>query len=253
MFCGGMQEQQQMMVGLIHMAKTGGTNLNSRLANKYERVCGNKGWSFDVYQRTVRDKLRKANLTSVRKGGYPVYNRTNMRKWGFENCDLVSEELSHGFWLSHFSNWPLPVQIHLPCRDPVEHLMSQCNHKYKKFTCPPSPAGRDEVRTAVLHCLLERSLERFSVKLTQQFDVKCFDCQRQDDYVAYLDANVLVRRKIPVENTHYHSNIPRNRTAECIWQDASLQQQVRSFMIDEYEYYRFCNRCIGSSDDLLLV
>jgi len=34
----------------IHMAKTGGTVLNEMVANRFERVCGHKGYSFDFYK-----------------------------------------------------------------------------------------------------------------------------------------------------------------------------------------------------------
>ena len=37
--------------GHVHIAKAGGTTLNGILANKFERVCGHKGYSYDAYQR----------------------------------------------------------------------------------------------------------------------------------------------------------------------------------------------------------
>ena len=35
--------------GHIHVAKTGGSSINVMLANKFERVCGHKGYSYDAY------------------------------------------------------------------------------------------------------------------------------------------------------------------------------------------------------------
>ena len=42
--------QPDTIFGLLHMAKTAGTTINGQLANQFERVCGNKGWSYDAYQ-----------------------------------------------------------------------------------------------------------------------------------------------------------------------------------------------------------
>jgi hypothetical protein len=35
--------------GHVHVAKTGGSSINVMLANKFERVCGHKGYSYDAY------------------------------------------------------------------------------------------------------------------------------------------------------------------------------------------------------------
>ena len=29
----------------------------------------------------------------------------------------------------------MKLELHIPCRDPIEHLMSLCNHKKRTFTC----------------------------------------------------------------------------------------------------------------------
>lgn len=35
----------------------------------------------------------------------------------------------------HSINANLTLELHVPCRDPVQHLMSYCNHKHKVFDC----------------------------------------------------------------------------------------------------------------------
>lgn len=49
--------------GHVHIAKTGGTSLNGILANKFERVCGNKGITYSAYasNELAKEKLRQNN------------------------------------------------------------------------------------------------------------------------------------------------------------------------------------------------
>jgi hypothetical protein len=47
-------------------------------------------------------------------------------KIGYEDCDWISIE-RHAVFLSQFASWPFPMELHLPCRDPLDNLMSQCN------------------------------------------------------------------------------------------------------------------------------
>ena len=42
-FDDGNKSKNDIIYGHVHVAKTGGTSLNGMLANKFERVCGNKG------------------------------------------------------------------------------------------------------------------------------------------------------------------------------------------------------------------
>lgn len=72
--------------------------LNGIAATKFERVCGNKGYSFDAFH----DNAKAASI--VAKGGTPetvsrgrLYNReeeamTTIEDIGFEDCDWVSLE-----------------------------------------------------------------------------------------------------------------------------------------------------------------
>ena len=54
-FVGHRPEQRShRFFGHVHIAKTGGTTLNGVLAMKYQRICGNKGYSYDYYQANKR-------------------------------------------------------------------------------------------------------------------------------------------------------------------------------------------------------
>jgi len=52
--------------GHVHMTKTAGSEINGLLASRYERVCGNKGNSYDYYQTNARyAEARKRNCTTA--------------------------------------------------------------------------------------------------------------------------------------------------------------------------------------------
>ena len=113
------------LFGYVHIAKAGGTNLNSLFANVFERVCGNKGYSFESY--------RENEVAKHLGNGYPVeFFNGGMKSVGFEDCDYITTEVKEGynFWIQNFGDarvHGVPVELHVPCRDRIEHVMSQCN------------------------------------------------------------------------------------------------------------------------------
>ena len=54
-----------------------------------------------------------------------------MNHRGFEDCDWISHEINWQFWLS----LPRPLELHVPCRDISEHLLSIANHQNLQFEC----------------------------------------------------------------------------------------------------------------------
>lgn len=50
------QTQSNVLYGHVHIAKTAGTTLNGELAMHFERVCGQKGYSFDAISTNERAK-----------------------------------------------------------------------------------------------------------------------------------------------------------------------------------------------------
>jgi len=63
----------------------------------------------------------------------PTYNRGRvplqlMDERGYEDCDYVSHEENFDFWKSFGTN-ETPMELHVPCRDPIDHLSSMYNHK----------------------------------------------------------------------------------------------------------------------------
>jgi hypothetical protein len=51
-----------------------------------------------------------------------------------------------------------PLELHIPCREPLSHLMSQCNHRHRTFNCEAT-----RLTDAVRRCMIEQN--RFSKTL----------------------------------------------------------------------------------------
>mmetsp|Transcript_4167 Transcript_4167/g.9265 ORF Transcript_4167/g.9265 Transcript_4167/m.9265 type:complete len:352 (+) Transcript_4167:91-1146(+) len=257
------------MFGHIHMAKTGGSNVNGILSAKYERVCGNKGYSFNAYhENAIRENhpenefIKKGKtIVEIMKGSDERANpdahgmTKEMEKLGFEDCDYVSHEWDWTFWRDHFGSkrfHNVDMELHVPCRDPVEHLMSQCNHDALhrgrvKFQCEHKTD--QELFAHIQHCLV--SPDRYNNQLEQSFNVRCYDFEQQ--FTTYIDhmANFLEERRFEPE--HYskkETNSPRDRDSECIWDRPNLMEKARKYLIENVQYYNFCNRCMGTEKEI---
>jgi len=269
--------------GHVHISKTAGSTINEDFANKFERVCGNKGASYNQYMfetiktnrmraaKTNRMRAEKTNrikmLAESRKGGrrtrerregiFPGINRTKemVSVIGLEDCDYVSFEVEWDFWPRTFRHGKLhniPVELHVPCRDPVDHILSQCNHKgyvtdtELKIDCD----GTDEdFYKSIRRCY--NGLVRFHFNLTKNFDVKCVDFKKQfTTYFDYMADKLQPRRLVYPHVMKFHHLLPRNKTAECIWDRPDLMEKAKQYLLDNVSYYQFCDTCIGSDDDI---
>ena len=243
-------DQTNPIYGHIHIAKTAGTTLNGVLAMKYERVCGHKGYSFDFFrvnQRTQGGRLNGQNDSySIIAGGFhrgriPIFLQEEI---GFEDCDYISLEDHWVFWIHYFRKWPLPLELHVPCREPIDHLLSQCNHQNVTWSCESSA----NITELVSACQIEPN--RFSMKLTRRFPTKCFNSTALTPYLKYM-SHRLQQRRIQSEYIHRPTNKARNKELECIWKEPQMKQDLIDFLIEHDSYYRFCNDCIGSENDVL--
>lgn len=243
--------QQALIFGYVHVAKTGGTELNGELAAQFERVCGHKGYSYNAFQINRRFNnfsqiiSRKNDSTSkvmFRNGAWVP--KKIMDEIGYEDCDYVSFEFPWESW-SRFNSWDVPMELHVPCRDPVDHLMSSCNHKERVFDC-----NAHNLDSEIMKCLLPQN--RFSPELETSFDnihLKCFDFQNTfTDYIEYMGER-LQRKRIQAQYVHRDTNRPRNKTNECVW-NSDVFEVIKAYLVENYDYYSYCSRCIGSGDDL---
>ena len=247
--------------GHLHMAKTAGTTINAKLALLYERVCGNKGFSFNAYQRNEINK-QEAQMFHGNALAKPI-PMEDITNWGLEDCDYISMETAefdaegHGyppFWEQTsndlYRKANLTMELHIPCRDPLEHLMSLCNYKRKEFNC-----SNPDLEQEFWRCnTLGRSL-RFHINFTKLPHVvtKCFNPIPADTYIHYMGQRLQPRRVTDVL-VNISTNRPRQRDSECIWKDQNqhVRDQMLKIMLD-MDYYKYCSNCIGTKDDLLLL
>jgi len=110
----------------VHMAKTAGSEINVLLASPFERVCGNKADST-----SIAEDVRVASAKNTQK---PYQH--NKDKIGYDDCDFIAEENIHeNFWKRLPAKMSAPVELHIPCRHPIDHLLSQCNYRRTSFEC----------------------------------------------------------------------------------------------------------------------
>ena len=131
--------------------------------------------------------------------------------------------------------------------------MSMCNYKEEpkitktKIACDAQTD--EELFDSVTECLLY--VDRYDHELLEQFDVKCFSFQTQfTKYIDYLSPILSHRR---FESTPYikrETNDPRNKEEECIWHNKEVLEKVDKFLLDTVPYFQFCDRCIGSKDEI---
>ena len=237
------------LFGYVHIGKAGGTNLNSLFANVFERVCGNKGYSFESY--------RENEVAKHLGNGYPVegFNGMNidkMKSMGFEDCDYVASEENYNFWIKNFGNESfhgVPMELHVPCRDRIDHVMSQCNYHSYSLDCAIT-SNEDFFRTIEEKCF-ERIYQRYQHVLKDHFDVKCFDVKKQFTTYASHMSQLLERKRFQsVPFIPRLSNRPRNRTKECIWSRPDLIEKLEKYLLENVPYYQFCEDCMGSDNDL---
>ena len=246
--------------GHVHMAKTGGTSLNGILANKLEHVCGHKGYSYDAYQ----DNERKKQMEAEKIKGGKNWSRGRvdpvvMDEIGYEDCDYISHEANWQFWVERFGDknfHGLKMELHVPCRNRIEHLMSQCNYHEvgKYFNHPKQKLACDaktdeELFDSVNKCFVY--LGRYDHELLKHFDVKCFDFENQfTGYVEHM-SKILHRRRF--ESQPYikrETNDPRNKAQECIWNNPAVLEKVDKYLLDTVPYYQFCDSCMGSKNEI---
>ena len=95
---------------------------------------------------------------------------------------------------------------------------------------------------------------RFSHHLLslRNIHVKCYDWRNSfnGNYFDLMD-KVLQRKRNEGKFRFRATNQPRRKKSECLLNATpAVQKQVRDYLIEHYDYYRFCDHCLGSEDDL---
>jgi hypothetical protein len=197
--------------------QTAGTSINGIAANKFERVCGHKGYSYDAFH----DNEKEAEIVAT-GGMVEPHDRSRvfvqtMEDIGYEDCDYVSNEINYEWWIHRFGDkhfHQTPMEMHVPCRDPIDHLMSQCNYdggNAVKTQLACDAATDEEYFASVRKCFVFLN-ERYNHDLEKHFDVKCYDFKNQfSGYVDYLSERLEDRRYETQEYVRRETNDPRDK------------------------------------------
>jgi len=261
----GRWKPNAVMYGFLHMAKSGGTEVNGQLAMHYERICGNKGSSYDFYQANDRHKKLGARNTyydaqdiiskaDVKANISPPHNRGAvtlkiLNEIGYEDCDYVALEEHAHTWAELFGSLYRPLELHVPCRDSISLLMSMCNFVGKQFNCE-----QNFVKEAK-QCFI--GIFRFNLKQLDHpnINLKCFSSPSKiGNYLDYMGER-LQKKVLYAEYSHRDSNRPRNKNEECIWKKESYKKKVENYLTKKSpfrDYFSFCNLCLKSENNLLL-
>ena len=246
------------------MAKTAGTEINVVLSLKFERVCGHKGYSYDATQTNERWKNWKNNRSGANLHRYQAndaysqldsqYSRARvpfevMTEIGFDDCDYISLEETAMSWFERELP-PIPIELHVPCRNPIDHLLSMCNFYGREFSC--LSMSNESIDRQIESCNV--FLDRFDYNLSQlpRASLRCFKPIPIEPYVEYM-SRFLQRKRFEATLSHRDTNNPRIKSNECLWHNATLMNHVKERMKLRYQYYDFCESCIGSSSELLFM
>jgi hypothetical protein len=207
--------------GHVHIAKTAGTSLNGMLANKYERVCGHKGYSHNAYQANERAKVKVMTGVHTSVAGNATYgpdrvNDKDMVDMGSEDCDWISHETDWRFWANNFGHGhfhDMEMELHVPCRDPIDHLMSMCNHqrslgRIKDVGLSWCNDPGDERFTKAIDACIVHVKERFDFELGVHFHLKCYKYEKQ--FSTYMN---IMGRKLQKRRIISEPYIPRESNA----------------------------------------
>jgi len=230
--------------GHIHIAKTAGSSFNRVLARRYYGICGHKGYSF---MQPLPDVLKNIRDPKYRSNHRNRVAEARMKDWGYHNCALVSIEDEWSKWneiTSVFRKNKVETIALLPCRAPIDHFMSMCNHR----GIDVSKLFRHSSCKAAEQCLL--GIERFRTEMLRYFDKTIlFQYDNFSQIVETLDQS-LPRRALPlVSKKKYETNelrlVNHEDTGRCAI--SRLERMLKA----RWSYYRVCSKLKNSSTMLL--
>jgi len=247
--------------GLLHILESGSAEINGHLSMKYERVCGAKGYSYDAYNANERFKTKALALRKGRKHAQVLttgdiyskidksYNRNNvpiryMKEIGFEDCDYVALDADAEEWYANFGNWFKPMELHVPCRDPIDLFMSMCEHQGIKFSC------EENFDEEVNKCLNGGKGFVMSQLTRDNINLKCFDGPSgKKDYMLYMKG----RLQVKILQGQF---VRRDKPSEeelCIRKSDDYKIRLEDHLkhkSDFKDYFEFCDECMVSDNKL---
>ena len=158
--------------------------------------------------------------------------------------------------------------MHIPCREPLAHLMSQINMNKGHETFFDCTLEGDALVEQVRHNV---GVSRFRTEWYQHMPndnnnitMRCFDPMPPQRYVDWMGRQSITtgtggggglqHKRVQNEYVHRSSNSPRDKKHECIWsQPLEYQQRVRDIMAQVAPYYAYCRNCMGTESELPLL
>ena len=218
----------------VHIAKTGGSTLNAEASFRYERVCGNKGNTAD---RTA-SSFHKSLKALKKEHHLPVYD-----------CDFISLEIPWKRWWetkqeisAGYLNCSLAALI--PCRDPFEHMLSQCNHKEKKLH--ESSIETPEQLYKKCRGWEDRfSLEMFTTTPPLFSHDFCYHFENMSQTLQNLES-ILEPRIRPLTGPRDYLVVQKtsqkHRKETPAWLEA-LHEKFNVWAVENVPYYKYCASC----------
>lgn len=182
------------------------------------------------------------NIKLFNRGRVPIFIGDER---GYHDCDYISEERPWTFWKDLPSKlFNTPIELHVPCREKVDHLMSFCNMKKKQFNC-----SSKDLAMETKSCLL--AMERFNKSLfdVPNLELKCYDYKLQFTKYMEMMTSKLQKKRFQSKFVHRETNRPRDKSLECIWKEPQIKAKVEQILLEK-EYFHFCDACIKSTDNL---
>ena len=243
----------KILYGHMHISNTSGLALLDLLAGRYDRVCSNSASSRDFDH----------NFTSMDcPDGTDVPPNTGDWNNNLEECDYVSSQKRFRWWIDTHTWDHRPIEMHLPCRDPIDMLVSHCftGEQPKGWDCKPGITV-PEIDEQIFRCLgkgdnsiLDKQFGLKFLRLLKNREanatVKCYDDdQTLDHYVDYMDQRLEHREPIVQINMCRASN-PYQAAAACLYEDENLRAKVKRRLLNYYYYFKYCQRCLPTSNNL---
>ena len=152
----------------------------------------------------------------------------------------------------------LILELHIPCRDPIDHLMSMANFDGRVVKRVVFDCTGVETNDTLLETEIEKAyfdMDRFNKQLVSQrkknnLRLKCFQSIPVKPYIDYMD-RFLQSRRIESEYYPHSTNDKRDKAKECVWNlPLEVQNKIRTILMKNHPYMNFCNKCMGTKHQL---
>jgi hypothetical protein len=237
-----------------HIAKTAGSSFNRIVARRYYGVCGHKGYTFS---QKYLDEIHGTTDPDYPGYGLDRVHPERMEEWGFHNCALISHEIgwkmlaNATIWYKfgqgvNISSIRIPqTKLLIPCRDPVDHLFSQCNFNGQNFTYLTISLGKCDA--VIAKCSV--GWERYDHGIIPYFDkIVLYEYDDFDTVLQHLDVSLPKRIFALDDSKHgfYRTNDERSNSSE-LFTPQCPELELRDALLQAWSYYRLCNAFLGAS------